>query len=187
MLASKASRGRPRSNIKSGDPRGMVTTKARGLSDPPQTSTNVTGFKRIRKEVTTAASAGSLTLGDIRTCLPVTGAEIRILKLSAWAGATAQNRLTVVFPVTIPTLAIGDNAVYEDEGTQNSMRPSVHLKPNFLYRNFWFTAAVPLTTVIATFTSIPAIEGLVVDISLEYRTSPQTCPALEAALRANRQ
>lgn len=164
----------------------MSTVQTTGSRDPPQTSTNVVGSKRIRKIVTLAVGVGQLTIGDIRSCLPLTAPEIRILKLSVWGPDTSPTatvpvgNISVVFPVgTASPLSPGDNSVWVDEGTIGQQRAQIHLLPCFEYRNFWFPSATPTGTLVATFGSPVAAANLIVDITVQYRTAVQSCPALE--------
>lgn len=157
------------------DPRAMSTSLTSGPKDPSPVTTNVKGVKRIRKKVQLAAGIGQMTIGDIITCLPLTTPEIRIMKFSVWASATSPSLLSVVFPVSNVT-GFGDNAAWNDEGTQGQQRPAIHLIPNFNFRSFWFTPAFS-SNVIATFGGT-ATDLLVVDITVEYRTAVQSCPAM---------
>lgn len=158
----------------------MSTVRTGGPVDPPQTTTNVVGVKRIRHLVPITGGVGSLTLGDIRLCLPLTAPELRILKLSAWGRDGSQ--LSVVFPVgSAANLNPGDNSVWVDEGTTGQQRAQIHLTPCFEYRNFWFLTGLTGATVLATFGSGAATAGdqVIVDLTVQYRTAIQTCPALE--------
>jgi len=158
----------------------MSTVQAGNARDPPQTTTNVIGNKRIRKVVAIAAGVGSLTLGELRTCLPLTTPELRIIKLSVWGND--DDMLSCVFPVGSATnVHPGDNAVWTDNGTPGNQRAQIHLTPAFDYRNFWFLSTADPTIVIATFglSSSTATGSLIVDITVQYRTAVQTCPALE--------
>jgi len=165
------------------DPHAMSTVRATGTFDPPQISTNVIGQKKIRHIVPIAAGVGALTLGDIRSCLPLTNPELRILKLSAWGPdgtVSATSQLSVVFPVGLATnLVPGDNAVWVDEGTTGQQRAQIHLTPCFDYRNFWFLTGLASTTVLATFGTTTLATSVIVDITVQFRTAVQTCPALE--------
>jgi len=157
------------------EPRAMSTIQTSGPVDPPQTSTNIVGIKRIRKKIQLAAGVGSLDTTQIGACLPLNSAEFRIFKLSAWASASANSLLSVVFPASTG-IGTGDNSAWTDEGTQGSVRPQIHLIPNFAFRDIWFNPTSSL--VIATFGGT-ASDLLVVDITLQYRTSQQSCPALD--------
>jgi hypothetical protein len=170
----------------------MATIKVRGPVDPPQTSTNVVGDKRLRKKVQLAGGAGTLTVGNVRSCLPLTSPEFRVLKLSVWASAAANSLLSVLFPVRNPGFqqnpgsfvpgTPGDNSAWTDEGTQGALRPQVHLMPNFDFRNYWFTSDNVDTQVLAMFGGT-ATDLLVLDISVQYRTAVQGCPAMDLLLR----
>jgi hypothetical protein len=155
----------------------MKTTRTRGPSDPPPTNTNITGMKRLRKKVQLVAGVAALTFADVGNCLPIesTTAEIRVVKLSAWASATAGSLLIVKFPIGALPSVVGDNQTWTDEGTQGAMRPAVHLIPNFAFRNQWVSASN--VAQVATFGGT-ATDLLVVDITVEYRSDVQTCPAL---------
>lgn len=167
----------------------MSTVRCSGPLDPPQTTTNVVGIKRIRKLVSLAAGVGSMIIGDLRGCLPLTNPELRIMKLSVWGPDMGQqltdtqsHTLSVVFPVgqannTNP----GDNSVWTDDGTAGSVRAQIHLTPCFEYRNFWFQTGVPGSTVVATFglANETTADTIIVDVTLQYRTAVQTCPALD--------
>jgi hypothetical protein len=165
----------------------MATIKARGPADPPQTSTNIVGDKRLRKKVQLSGGNGTLTVNDVRACLPLTSPEFRVLKLSVWASASATSLLSVVFPVREPGFqnnpggfvpgTPGDNSAWADEGTQGALRPQVHLMPNFDFRNYWFTSVNVGTQVLATFGGT-ATDLLVVDITVQFRTAVQVCPAM---------
>jgi len=159
----------------------MSTIQTSGPRDPPQTSTNIVGVKRIRKKVQLVAGNGSINTTDIGTCLPLTTAEFRIFKLSVWASASAGSLLSVVFP-TMSSASPGDNSAWTDEGTQGSIRPQIHLTPNFAYRETWFSPTSSL--VVATFGGT-ATDLLVVDITLQYRTAVQSCPAMDYWLSMN--
>jgi len=165
------------------DPHAMSTVRATGAFDPPQITTNVVGTKKIRHIVPITAGVGALTLNDIRACLPLTNPELRILKLSAWGPdgtVSATSQLSVVFPVGLASnLVPGDNAVWVDEGTTGQQRAQVHLTPCFEYRNFWFLTGLAGTTVLATFGTTTLITSVIVDLTVQYRTAVQTCPALE--------
>lgn len=173
----------------------MSTVQTGGSRDPPQTTTNVVGIKRIRKLVTLVAGAGSLTIGDVRSCLPLDAPEMRIMKLSVWgpdanASLGSAGNVSVVFPVgTASNSNPGDNSVWVDEGTTGQQRAQIHLLPCFEYRNFWFVTGVAAATLIATFGSAVATAQLIVDITVQYRTAIQSCPALEhlRALQAEEQ
>lgn len=164
----------------------MSTMQAAGSFDPPQVTTNVVGVKRIRRLITTdTTGAGSLTLGELRSCLPLTTPELRFIKLSAWGGDT--DPLSVVFPVGSGTnLHPGDDAAWSDIGVPGSRRAQVHLTPAFDYRNFWFSSGMSDSTVIATFVDGPPPAAPIVDVTVQYRTAVQSCPALDhlAKLRA---
>lgn len=165
----------------------MLTTRTRGIRDPPQTSTQVVGEKRLRKLVTITAGAGVLTIGDLRTCLPLTSPELRILKLSVWGpdstAASASAAISMVFPITAAaTSTVGDNAVWEDEGTSGQSRAQIHVVPNFAFRSYWFTASSDPAQVVATFGTTATTTVFIVDITVQYRTSVQSCPALQHAM-----
>jgi hypothetical protein len=186
MTARKSSRRPRRSNtnnsaLRRSDPHAMSTVRCTGPIDPPQITTNVVGMKKIRHLVNIAAAVGALTIGDIRDCLPLSTPEIRILKLSVWGNDSISSTISCVFPVGSATnLNPGDNSVWVDEGTFGQQRAQIHLTPCFEYRNFWFVAAVPASTVIATFgQSGTGASQLIVDLTVQYRTAVQSCPALE--------
>jgi hypothetical protein len=146
----------------------MNTMATTGPIDPPQPNTNVVGIKRIRKKLQLVAGNGVLQATDIITCLPLTGASIRILKFSAWGSATAGSFISVLFG----NAASGsDTQTWTDEGTQGSIRPQIHLTPNFNYRNTWITTG-PVASVSGTATDL-----IVIDVTVEYRTAVQSCPA----------
>jgi hypothetical protein len=158
----------------------MKTTRTSGPYDPPPTNENITGIKRLRKKLQLVAGVGSITIADLFSCLPITFAttgEMRILKLSAWASASANSLLTVVFPIGNGA-SPGDIQTWADEGTQGALRPAIHLTPNFMFRSSWIPNTVPLT--IATFGGT-ATDLLVIDITVEYRSAAQSCPALVLA------
>jgi len=168
------------------DPPAMTTTRARGLVDPQQTSTNIVGSKRIRKIVKINTAGGSLTLGDVLGCLPLATPEIRIFKLSVWGDDVSS--LSCVFPVFTPnansnpvTKGIpGDNSTWVDEGTPGQQRAQIHLTPNFDFRNSWLsTKNNGDFAVLATFaaTGSSGLAQLIVDLSLQFRTTNQSCPA----------
>lgn len=164
------------------DPRAMSTERTGGSLDPPQITENVVGVKKLRKKITLTAGPALLTLGDVRNCLNLwvkgdgtsTGSpDLRVMKLSAWAPASAGGQLTVQFPVQSAVFP-GDNAVWKDEGTQGSLRPQVHLLPNFEARSKWLVNTTPDATVIGNFSGNPT-EDVIVDITVEFRTRSQPC------------
>lgn len=162
----------------------MSTVQTAGRREPPQITTNVVGVKKIRKTLSLVAGVGSITVGDIRTCLPLDLPELRIMKLSVWGPDAntlgAIGNVSVVFPVgTASNTSPGDNAVWVDEGTTGQQRAQIHLQPCFEYRNFWFNSGVAASTLIATFGSTQSNASLIVDITVQYRTAIQSCPALE--------
>jgi len=163
----------------------MSTVRTTGPIDPPQTTTNVVGVKRIRKLVSITASVGSLTLGDVLNCLPLTSPEIRILKLSVWgqddvAAGAPSAAISCVFPVGLASnLNPGDSSVWVDEGTKGQQRAQIHLTPCFDYRNFWFKNTLNPLTLIATFGQATPVSQLIVDLTVQYRTAVQSCPALD--------
>jgi len=174
----------------------MSTSVTKGARDPPQTATNVVGNKRLRKVVSISAGNGTLALSDVVACLPFStnNTEFRILKLSVWGPDTATTTapaqsLSCVFPVAataasplVPTP--GDNSAWEDDGTQGQVRAQLHLTPNFGYRTYWLAQdRNGAGALIATFSLAPMApdisQSLIVDISVQYRTVPQLCPAAE--------
>lgn len=158
----------------------MSTIATTGPVDPPQTTTNIVGIKRIRKKVQLTAGVGQITILDIQNCLPLTAPEFRIMKMSTWASASAGSLLTVVFPLGT-SRAFADRSSWTDEGTQGSIRPQIHLIPNFSFRNAWLQNSDPeFPGPVATFGGT-ATDLLVVDITLQYRTAIQSCPALTLA------
>jgi hypothetical protein len=164
----------------------MSTVITSGPRDPPQTTTNVVGIKRIRKTILLAAGAGSLTIGDLRSCLPLDAPELRIMKLSVWGPDSGNSaiapfgNISVVFPVgTSSNSNPGDNSVWVDEGTSGQQRAQIHLLPCFEYRNFWFVTGTAASTIVATFGSSVLLANLIVDVTLQYRTAIQSCPALD--------
>lgn len=174
------------------DPPAMTTTRVSNVVDPPQTSTQVVGVKRLRKNITINAGVGQLTLAELRTCLPLTNPELRILKFSVWGqdgtpNVEAQNNaISCVFPISNPVAGTspgspGDNSVWSDNGTSGHQRAQIHLKPAFDYRNFWFTSLNLGTELIATFGGDVNVvtTQFIVDITVSYRTAAQSCPALE--------
>jgi hypothetical protein len=152
--------------------------------DPPQTTTNVVGFKRLRKLVPVAFSPhvpGQLTIGDLRACLPISNPELRILKLSVWGEDT--RTLSCVFPVGSNVgLHPGDDAAWSDIGVPGNSRAQIHVTPAFDYRNFWWDNNTVAATILATFDVSPlgtvGAQQLIVDVTVQYRTSIQSCPAL---------
>lgn len=157
----------------------MTTIRAGNAMDPPQTTTNVVGFKRIRKIVNTNGGTGQLTLGDVRSCLPLTTPDVRFVKLSVWS--TDEATLSCVFPVGSSTnVHPGDDSAWTDDGVPGNSRAQIHLTPAFDYRNFWFIDGVAANTVIATF-GVPTtgVNSVIVDITVNFRTAVQSCPALE--------
>lgn len=149
----------------------MSTIRTTGSIDPPQTTTQIVCVKRIRTKVQLAADTATLTADKIIACLPLTNAEFRIMKFSVWGSAGANSFIQVLFP----SRAIdGDDSTWADEGTQGSIRPQVHLTPNFRCRENWILTSS--TQVVATFQGT-ATDLLVVDITLQYRTVSQSCPA----------
>jgi len=158
----------------------MSTVRTSGPVDPPQTTTNVVGMKRIRKIIAiSTAGVGSLTLGEVRACLPLTNPALRILKMSIWGPDGSQ--ISCVFPVgSASNLNPGDNSVWVDEGTTGQQRAQIHLTPCFEYRNFWFLTGLASATVLATFGGNSGTASqLIVDLTVQYRTDIQTCPALD--------
>jgi len=174
----------------------MSTSVTRGARDPPQTATNVVGNKRLRKIVNITDGNGTLSLSDVVACLPFStnNTEFRILKLSVWGPDTSNvadssQSLSCVFPVAtivasplIPTP--GDNSAWEDDGTQGQARAQLHLTPNFSYRTYWLAQnRNGIGALIASFSLLPltaaSTRTLIVDISVQYRTVPQLCPAAE--------
>jgi hypothetical protein len=188
LTARKLNRRARRSNMQSrrfqqrrADPYAMSTVMATNLMDPPQTSTNVVGFKRLRKVVTTAPNTGlgSLTLGNLRSCLPLTDPELRVIKLSVWAPDAGP--LSCVFPVGSSNNSHpGDDAAWSDEGVPGQSRSQIHITPAFDYRNFWWPSSVSADTLLATFVGNKSQQGgsLLVDVTVQYRTGVQSCPAL---------
>lgn len=180
------------------DPRAMSTVRTRGPVDPPQTSVQIVGFKRIRKVVAlpTGSGAGTITIGDIAGCLPLStnNSEFRVLKMSVWgsdgsgSAGTQTPSLSCVFPVSnnpVTPLAPtpGDNAAWQDDGVFGQSRPHIHLTPSFEYRNYWLS---PLKNgpgaIVASFVQTTGGTGslsIVVDITLQFRTVVQACPALD--------
>jgi len=150
------------------DPRAMVTVAGRGPLDPPQTSLGFVGTKRFRQAVQLVAGSYTATFTTISSCLPLITPVFRILKASFWAPAAADSFVRVNFP----TGQIGgDSNTWTDEGTQGSIRPQLHLIPNFASRNTWINAG-----------TVAIIQGngtdtIIIDWTLEYRTTVQTCPA----------
>jgi hypothetical protein len=124
---------------------------------------------------------GSLTLGDVRSCLPLVTPELRFVKLSVWG--PDELTLSCVFPVgSASNIHPGDNATWTDDGVPGAKRAQIHLTPAFDYRNFWFVLGQADSTVLATFGVAPAptaATGLIVDITVNYRTAVQSCPALD--------
>lgn len=160
------------------DPPHMHTSRVSGPVDPPQTCASVMGVKRLRKKVQLAAGNATLTLNDILNCLPfATDATfstfIRILKLSVWGSAGPNSLVAVNFPLHLNGLP-ADSTEWVDEGTQGSIRPQVHLAPNFAYRSTWLTAGS--VNNVALFAGT-ATDLLVVDITVEYKTVKQGCPS----------
>jgi len=162
-----------RSNTRQIDPVGMTTSLVVGPIDPPATTNNIVGTKRIREKVQLVAGNGILTFATLLTCLPLTTPEIRIMKLSVWASATAGSFLQCVMTSGISN---SDVATFTDEGTQGAMRPQIHIRPSFNFRNTWYSAASAGGTPVATFGGT-ATDLLVVDVTLQFRTAVQTCPA----------
>lgn len=125
-------------------------------------------------------------MGDVRNCLPLTSADLRFLKLSVWA--PDHTLLGCVFPVgSTNNLNPGDDATWTDEGVPGQSRSQLHVTPAFDYRNFWFVNGFSGSTIIATFSSAAeAGLALTVDVTVQYRTTPQSCPAATylAELRA---
>ncbi len=148
MTARKSSRRSRRSNTTSrrfaqsrSDPHAMTTIRAGNAMDPPQTTTNVVGFKRIRKIVNTNGGTGQLTLGDVRSCLPLTTPDVRFVKLSVWS--TDEATLSCVFPVGSSTnVHPGDDSAWTDDGVPGNSRAQIHLTPAFDYRNFWLMVSL---------------------------------------------
>jgi hypothetical protein len=178
---------RTRTRAPASDPKAMTTVRSSRRADPPQTSSNILGFKRLRQKLSVPVAGASLTLGSIRNCLPVTAPEIRILHLSVWAPNSKP--ISVVFPISnaISPPAIGspdpgtpgDNSTWTDVGVLGNSVSQIHLRPAFDYRNFWFTSANRDPTLIATFGGTLAVDELLtIDISVQYRTAPSACAAL---------
>jgi hypothetical protein len=108
------------------------------------------------------------------------------MKLSVWGpdagtgGLGSAGNVSVVFPVGSATNSNpGDNSVWVDEGTTGQQRAQIHLQPCFEYRNFWFLTGIADSTLVATFGSNTATTQFVVDVTVQYRTAIQSCPALE--------
>jgi hypothetical protein len=174
-----------------GDPHAMSTTRASNIRDPPQTTTNVVGFKRIRKNIAVSNTGiGSLTVGDVTSCLPFAAGntQFRILKFSIWGpdsdGDNLVAPLTCVFPISNAaaltfTGTPGDNSAWTDEGVQGQSRPQIHLTPAFDYRNYWLSSTLNgPAAFIATF-STSISNHVIIDLSIQYRTTVQSCPAMD--------
>lgn len=160
----------------------MSTVRITGSRDPPQTTTNVVGFKRIREKVSLTLGVGALTVGTLRSCLPLSNPEIRILKISAWAPDDVPGSLSMVFPIgNTANSDRGDNSVWVDEGTTGQQRAQIHLQPCFEYRNYWQPVGLANATPIATFGYPQGVlpVTVIVDVTVQYRTAIQSCPALE--------
>jgi hypothetical protein len=106
---------------------------------------------------------------------------------SVSATSTHTPQLSCVFPVSnnpatplAPTP--GDNSAWEDDGVFGQSRPHIHLTPSFEYRNYWLG---PLKNgpgaIVASFAqaSPTSASNIVVDITLQFRTVVQACPALD--------
>lgn len=151
---------------------------ASGMSDPPQTTTNIVGFKRLRKVVKMAdpSGAANLTLSDLRACLPLTTPDLRVVKLSVWSANA--DMISCVFPVgSTNNVHPGDDAAWSDTGVVGQSVAQLHITPAFDYRNFWFVSGFDASTVLATFAGA-AGTIMTVDVSVNYRTAVQSCPAL---------
>lgn len=171
----------------------MSTIRASNQRDPPQTTTNVVGFKRLRKTIIAPVSGNiAITVGDIASCLPfqTNNSEFRILKFSVWgpdsAGSTSSifSPISCVFPVSNPATAgfngtPGDNAVWADEGTAGHQRAQIHLTPAFDYRNYWLGPLNNGPGAIVSTISTSTTSTVIVDVSVQYRTVVQACPAME--------
>jgi len=157
----------------------MQTSLVNGFADPPPTTTQIVGQKRLREKVQLVGGVANFPLATPLSCLPLLAPEIRVLKVSVWASAAANSLLTVVFNPS--NAGGGDAATFVDEGIQGSARPAVHLIPSFLYRSVWWNASgavgVSLLTLGGTATDL-----LVVDVTVEYRTAVQACPAYMAVM-----
>jgi hypothetical protein len=195
-MRNTRTRSKGKFRYQSRDPHAMSTSVTKGARDPPQTATNVVGNKRLRKIVNITDGNGTLSLSDVVACLPFStnNTEYRILKLSVWGpdysnSTVSTQSLSCVFPVAtivasplIPTP--GDNSAWEDDGTQGQARAQLHLTPNFSYRTYWLAQnRNGADALIATFSLLPLStvlsQTLIVDISVQYRTVPQLCPAAE--------
>jgi hypothetical protein len=176
---SRFSRRQPKRQLH--DPPAMKTSRTTGPVDPPPTSTNITGVKRTRHDIHLAAGVGSLSWSAVGNCLPIDNAtsELRIIKLSVWGPAAPGSDITVVFPISSAPTVYGDAQTWVDSGTQGSLRPAVHLTPNFNFRSTFVSAS--LATPFATFGGSIMSEDLIVDVTVEYRTNVQSCPALQHA------
>jgi hypothetical protein len=165
--------------------------RTKGFADPPPTSTQIVGFKRIRKLVPLVTGAGKITVGDVTSCLPLStnNTEFRVLKMSVWGsdGGSSAGSLSCVFPVGLQSPAPydpipGDNSAWTDEGVAGQSRSQIHLTPAFAFRNYWISQLKNnAATVIGTFAHAgdTAPSTVIVDLTLQYRTVSQACPALD--------
>lgn len=154
-----------------------MTSRVNGPRDPPQISNDFVMDKVVQMLIPVPVTPGKATVtgATVAAHLPVdatTTTKFRLLRVSAWAPAGANNKVQLQM-VSSGDVANGgdDNALFQDNGTQGSVRPQVHVRPGLLGRIRWFSSGSidPLFTLSGVDNT--AVEVLVVHVTIQLRST----------------
>jgi len=170
-------RGTAKGGMSLGREINSMTSRVNGPRDPPDVSNDFLMEKTVQILLPVPVTPGKATVtgATIAAHLPVdptTTTKFRLLKISVWAPAGANNKVQLQM-VSSGDVANGgdDNALFADNGTQGSVRPQIHVRPGLLGRIRWFSSSSidPLFTLSGIDNT--AVEQMVVHVSIQLRST----------------
>jgi hypothetical protein len=100
----------------------------------------------------------------------------RIVKFSVYGAAAPGSFVSIRDSETSASILGTDAFRFEDFGTQGSVRPAIHLQPNWLFRTTWYSLAATANTESYIIKTLPDSE-IIIQYTLELESiSPSTLP-----------
>jgi hypothetical protein len=154
------------------------TTRVAGPMDPTPTESTLSLTHKFTHVVTTAADGlAVITSATLFTVFPGTSfAWYRLVKFSVYAPAQA-DAFVALYPSNTSSAALGgtlsDHFEFLDFGTQGSVRPAIHIQPNWLLRSQWLDLTATANNELFIVKSLPSTE-VILQYTLDLKTARPT-------------
>lgn len=151
------------------------TTRLSGSSNPVVTAPVINVTHKFTHKVTTADDGlAVITLATLFVVVPGSSfSRCRLVKMSVF-GAAAPEQFIAIYPSNSSAAYRGgdlfDYFAFEDFGIQGSVRPAIHLQPNFSFRSSWMDITLTSNNELFIVKSLPDSE-VVLQYTLDLNTS----------------